>query len=175
MPDKKRFGLNSPRELLAKLDWEMEQCDQLPVPEERVASYRAFNCAVTAWSICDWVWNAAGPELQAQFRAASPFPHSQGSEPLAALVRKESRELAVCQQLANGSKHFIRKQHNDPEVSSERLQSVSLFVSGDGRQQRAIRDFGVFIRDGARTYSDVGLFSRAQKFWHEFFERHQIG
>jgi hypothetical protein len=34
MPDKKRFGLNSPRELLAKLDWEMEQYNQSPAQQE---------------------------------------------------------------------------------------------------------------------------------------------
>lgn len=46
MPNRKRLGLNSPTDLLAKLHWEIVQLG-LPFNEEAVASYRAFNCAVT--------------------------------------------------------------------------------------------------------------------------------
>src|SRR5258707_12318774 len=134
MPDKKRFGLNSPRELLAKLDWEMEQYNQSPAQQEEIASYRAFNCAVTAWSLCDWVWNAASDDLKARFRAASPSSKTDSPEILAALLRAESRELAICHRLANGAKNFVRNQNNDPQVSSLRLQSVSIFVGDDGQE-----------------------------------------
>jgi hypothetical protein len=48
MPDRKRLGLDSPTDLLAKLRWEIVQLG-LPIDEQAVASYRAFNCAVTAW------------------------------------------------------------------------------------------------------------------------------
>jgi hypothetical protein len=85
MPDRKRLGLNSPTDLLAKLDWEIVQLG-LPINEEAVASYWAFNCAVTAWSICDWVWNAAAPDLRERFRAESPNANANGSEPLASLL-----------------------------------------------------------------------------------------
>jgi hypothetical protein len=174
MPNQKRFAMNSPRELLAKLDWEMEEYDKFPILEEVVASYRAFNCAVTAWSICDWVWNAADADRRMGFRATSPCPDAKGAEPLAALIRSESRELAICQQLANGAKHFIRTRHNDPNVSSQRLKSVSFFVSKDGQEQHVIPSHGIFVEDGDRMYSDIGLFSRARDFWHEFFDRYRI-
>ena len=57
MPNRKRLGLDHPRDLLAKLDWELDQLNNL-AQDEMLSSYRAFNCAVTAWSLCDWVWNA---------------------------------------------------------------------------------------------------------------------
>ncbi len=63
MPDRKRLGLENPVDLWSKLQWEIDQLG-VPVDQETVASYRAFNCAVTAWSICDWVWNAAAPDLR---------------------------------------------------------------------------------------------------------------
>jgi hypothetical protein len=173
MPDKKRFGLNSPRELLAKLDWEMEQYNQSPAQQE-IASYRAFNCAVTAWSLCDWVWNAASDDLKAKFRAASPSSKTDSPEILAALLRAESRELAICQQLANGAKHFVRNQNNDPQVSSLRLQSVSIFVGDDGQETRSVPTHGVFVRDDTKLYADISLFSRARDYWHDFFERYQV-
>jgi len=138
-----------------------------------VASYRAFNCAVTAWCICDWVWNAADPDLRERFRAESPNPNATGSEPLASLLREQSRELAICQQLANGSKHFILDRHNDPTVSSYRSAGVSFYLSDDGKGH-SVPTYGVFIEDSDRTYSDLGLFSRARDFWLGFFKRYRL-
>src|SRR3954452_24996657 len=100
MPARKRLGLNRPTDLLAKLHWEIVQLG-LPVNEEAVVSYRAFNCAVTAWSISDWVWNAASAELRQQLRSESPRPEARDAECFASLLRAQSRELAICQQLAN--------------------------------------------------------------------------
>jgi hypothetical protein len=31
---------------------------------------------------------------------------------------------------------------------------------------------GVFIEDSDRIYSDLGLFSRAHDYWHDFFKRY---
>jgi hypothetical protein len=170
MPDRKRLGLNGPTDLLAKLHWEIVQLG-LPVDEEAVASYRAFNCAVTAWSICDWVWSAAAPDLRERFRAESPNAKANGSEPLASLLRAQSRELAICQQLANGSKHFILDKHNDEAVSSYRTPSVSFYLSKNG-ESRTVPTHGVFIEDSDRICSDLGLFSRAHDYWHDFFKRY---
>lgn len=174
MPDRKRLGLEHPSDLLAKLDWELDQFNEPNLEDEMLSSYRAFNCAVTAWSICDWVWNAGSPELKAALRAASPNPSASGSEILAALLRSECRPLAICQQLANGAKHFRKDRHNDPNVVSHRLPGVSLYVSKDGTESRVVSNIGIFIQDGATTYSDIGLFSRARDYWREFFKRFGI-
>jgi hypothetical protein len=170
MPHRKRVGLNSPTDLLAKLHWEIVQLG-LPVNEEAVASYRAFNCAVTAWSISDWVWNAASPDLRQQLRSESPKPEASDAECFASLLREQSRELAICQQLANGSKHFVLDKHNDEAVSSYRTASVSLYLAENG-ESHAVPTHGVFIEDGDRTYSHLGLFSRARDYWHDFFKRY---
>jgi hypothetical protein len=165
MPDRKRLGLENPVDLLSKLQWEVDQLG-VPVDQETVASYRAFNCAVTAWSICDWVWNAAAPDLRERFRAESPNPNANGSEPLALLLREQSRELAICQQLAN-----ILDRHNDATVSSYRSAGVSFYLSDDGKGH-ALPTYCVFIEDSDRTYSDLALFSRARDYWHDFFKRY---
>jgi len=176
MPDRKRLGLDTPRELLAKLDWEIEQASQIEPQEEAVASYRAFNCAVTAWSMCDWIWNSAPEHLRDRFRRESPKPEAEGSEPLAALLRKRSRELAICQQLANGSKHFVLDRYNDPAVSSKRLPSMAYLFSDDGKKSRvAPGPSAVFIEDGTQLYWDVVLFSTVRSFWHDFFDEYGIG
>jgi hypothetical protein len=174
VPNRKRLGLEHPRDLLAKLDWELDQYNNPVQNIESLSSYRAFNCAVTAWSICDWVWNSGGEEVRAAVRAASPNADAKGSEILAALLRSECRELAICQQLANGAKHFRRDRHNDPDVASQRLPGVALYISKDGSDSRVVPNVGVFIQDGSITYSDIGLFSRARDYWQEFFKRFNL-
>jgi hypothetical protein len=169
----KRLGLDSPADLLAKLNWEILQLGHVIIENETVASYRAFNCAVTAWSITDWVWNSAPAQLRERFRAESPNPKARGGEPLASLLRQQCRELAICQQLANGSKHFILDSHNDANISSYRSPSVSFYVSENG-ETRSAPTHGVFINDGTRVYSDVGLFSRAHDHWTAFFARYGV-
>jgi hypothetical protein len=173
MPDRKRLGLNRPTDLLAKLHWEIVQLG-IPIDEQAVASYRAFNCAVTAWSICDWIWNSASADLRKRIRAESPKPRTNSAGCLASLLRQQSRELAICQQLANGSKHFILEGHNDKAVSSYRTASVSLYLSNTG-EERIEHSHGVFVEDGGHVYSDLGLFSRAYDYWREFFSRYGVG
>jgi hypothetical protein len=173
MPDRKRLGLDSPTDLLAKLNWEIVQLG-LPVDLEAVASYRAFNCAVTAWSISDWVWNAASADLRKRLRAESPKPEASDAECFASLLREQCRELAICQQLANGSKHFVLRDHIDKTISSYRSASVAFYLSDDG-EGHAIPTHGVFIEDGGRPYSDLGLFSRARDYWCQFFKRYGVG
>ncbi|WP_342733196.1 hypothetical protein [Bradyrhizobium sp. B117] len=173
MPDRKRFGLDGPSDLLLKLNWEIMQLGQ-PMDQEAIASYRAFNCAVTAWSLCDWTWNSASNGLRKRFRKESPKPSASNSEPLAALLRDQSRELAICQQLANGSKHFVLRDHIDEEISTYRSAAVHLYVSKDG-QSHVVPGHGAFVLDGDHHYSDIGLFSRARDYWVEFFKRYAIG
>jgi hypothetical protein len=173
MSNTKRLGLDSPPDLLAKLHWEIVQLG-LPIDQEAVASYRAFNCAVTAWSICDWVWNATSADLRKRLLAESPDPKGRNAEPLASLLRQQSRELAICQQLANGSKHFnLRDKYDDQTISSYRTASVSFYLSDNG-DGRSVPTHGVFIEDGDRIYSDLGLFSRAHEYWRKFFERYGV-
>jgi hypothetical protein len=102
-------------------------------------------------------WNAANEALRIEIRATSSCPDAKGAEPLAALIRSESRELAICQQLANGAKHFIRTRHNDPNVSSQRLKSVSIFVSKDGQEQHVIPSHGIFVEDGVGCTPTLGF------------------
>ena len=89
------------------------------------------------------------------------------------MLREQSRELAICQQLANGSKHFILDRHNDEAVSSYRTPSVSFYLSENG-ESRTVPTHGVFIQDSDRIYSDLGLFSRANDYWHDFFKRYEF-
>jgi hypothetical protein len=169
--DKKRMGLDSPRDLLGKLQWELNRASEPMSPDE--ASYSAFNCAVTAWSICDWVWSSSSSELRERFISESPGPKRSRAGPLAALVTAECRELEICRQLATGAKHFVVTVFNDPQITSRREPAISLFESKTG-ETKTMKTHAVFVDDGGTLYSDLGLFSRASDYWHAFFRRCEI-
>jgi hypothetical protein len=50
------FALEGCRDVLGKLEWEIEAF--AAEREMPALAYRAFNCAVTAWHLSDWVWKA---------------------------------------------------------------------------------------------------------------------
>jgi hypothetical protein len=60
----------------------------------------AFNAAVTAWHLCDWVFNDMTPEQRAKlnFRNLADLQEH---------VRENCRALYLCRQAATASKHWI--------------------------------------------------------------------
>jgi hypothetical protein len=73
-------------------------------------AYTAFNCAVTAWHMTDWVW----AELdQNQWKEVQEFAGTgcklvaTNPKPLQEYVRRSSHALKLCELLANGSKHCV--------------------------------------------------------------------
>ena len=66
MPHRKRLGLNKPTDLLAKLDWRLSNLLS-PWTMRRSLPTGGFNCAVTAWSITDWVWKVLSTDTRESF------------------------------------------------------------------------------------------------------------
>jgi hypothetical protein len=51
------FALETAWDVYAKLEWEIDGLKAAPLNQNpRELAYRAFNCAVTAWQLSDWVW-----------------------------------------------------------------------------------------------------------------------
>jgi hypothetical protein len=70
-PPDKVFGLAMPHHMLMKLRWEVWQLRSVlakPCQPDAVVepAYHAFNCAVTAWHVTDWIWQSAIPEERAE-------------------------------------------------------------------------------------------------------------
>jgi hypothetical protein len=63
-PPDKVFGLAAPHHMLMKLKWEIFKLRSVVAEPCRPGAeiepgYHAFNCAVTAWHMTDWVWQSA--------------------------------------------------------------------------------------------------------------------
>jgi hypothetical protein len=173
-PLNKRFDLNTPRDLLQKLAWEIEQQSKSHFSSPEEEAYRAWNCAVTAWQISDWVWQAlddAGREL---VRSKSPKPKAEGATPLQTLVMAECREIAICRQLATGSKHFVIDRHDDPEVSSRREPGFHVLWNEKDESFLHVPGIMHFIYDGEKPYAPIALFRRAYEYWDGFLGRFSL-
>lgn len=178
------MGLQSAWDLLRKLDWELQEMTRVHAADVHggrtshgeVGAYRAFNAAVTAWHICDWVWQTAPRELRERLKTDSPEPAAADAGPLMALVLAECREIRICQQLGTGAKHFEVKRRNDPDIvtSFEEAMHLVEFGSGEEKETVFLQGKAVFVKDGTQSYSDLGLFSRALAYWNGFFERYGV-
>ena len=121
------FALATPDHLLMKLWWEIEQLRQsLSVQSDDTAdlhapAYHAFNCAVTAWHMVDWVWQSTDASGRAAILSRLGLVPSAPKKDFSAFNRelmKRYRPLHLCRQVATGSKHKIVENYPDPNVTA---------------------------------------------------------
>ena len=73
------FALATPQHMLTKLAWEIRQLRESLSPNDSgfvwplVPAYHAYNSAVTAWHLVDWVWCTADQESRAQIAEKFQF------------------------------------------------------------------------------------------------------
>src|ERR1700690_2726829 len=105
------FGLQTAANLFRKLLWERDQLHRAMAPEnyrypDVTPIYLAFNCAITAWHLIDWIWADATDEQKEKLAATYGFQQSEGLGTFKNALLKMIPELAACSDIANGSKHF---------------------------------------------------------------------
>ena len=117
--------------------------------------YRAWNCAITAWHITDWVWENFSDELRKELRTKDVFEFQE-------YVRSQCPALKLCYQIATGSKHFLMKNNNtDPIVSA-------LISDGQGY------DCGnPIIMEGSTEHPADKVFFEAQVWFETFLSKKQ--
>jgi hypothetical protein len=172
-PPDQVFALATPAHLLSKLSWELRQLRKAlasksdDVWENHVRAYHAFNFAVTAWHLTDWVWATAPDDLKRQI-SDSLGQCSNLSEFKQALARR-ARAIRICQQIANGSKHMILS-YPDPTV---RVEVVSQYVPPLAGTMQAGDPLGKYelhlmIWDKHVQRSAVDVFDEAFQNWCDF-------
>ena len=155
------FALQSGSDLLAKLEWEIEQLRQHVggLSAEPIA-YAAFNCAVAAWQMVDWAWCDDHPGRAPKGREVEEFGDR---------LRAESRALDICESLANSAKHRARRQKQiNAAVSTRMAAAIQHFRCGDpcGRALSAYEwRLTVTFRD--QQLPLLGVFDEALAFWNQ--------
>jgi hypothetical protein len=160
--------------MLMKLRWEIDQLRKsLSAQTDQDAhlhapAYHAFNCAVTAWHLADWVWQSIDAEGHA-FILSKLAVAPTGKKDFGLFTRelmRRHRALHICRQLATGSKHKIVEMHPDPAVRAERAWDSEPMRVGSGVGSRLVSySIRLSIRDGEESRPALEVFDDAAQTW----------
>ena len=177
-PDKV-FMLATPAHMLQKFHWEIHTLKKALTdkPEHlghiHAPSYCAFNCAVTAWHIADWVWQS--PDANQEdllLRLGIPFTvdDKKNFSAFQNGIRQKSRSIHICRQLAIGSKHMIVTSHPDPTVTVDMRWETKAAKFGEAKfgDPFAASVYHLIVVDNQEEHSAVDVFERAFKDWQRF-------
>jgi hypothetical protein len=134
------FGMNQPQHMITKLYVEIQQLteslsvwtksESFPTP-----LFIAWNAAVTAWHLTDWLW-ASNQDTRVllskrygfNYDEATDNGREKGLQKFQKIVREKCRELHICEEIANASKH-MRRRTNDKDISTEGLPAVNVLCA----------------------------------------------
>jgi hypothetical protein len=168
------FVLATPQHMLNKLRWELGQFRKT-ISDQREdfaaildAGYRAFNCAVTAWHCADWAWGYSDRHIRStladRFSLTLCGRDRTDREVFFNAICKQSRDLQICRDIANSSKHL----RLDKPVERGFRPEV---VYSDGAGGIGYSHFSVMIEDSERggpTPLDR-IFERAFDYWEHLY------
>jgi hypothetical protein len=160
---KQTFGYTDCRDLVEKLDREIDRYSAVAGNNEKLEpeallnlvhqlTDSAFNAAVTAWQIGDWVFN----DMTSQQRCKLGFKKVGDVQKFA---REQCRALHLCRHAATASKHWIVSEYADP--------TVQVIVTGEG-------GWTVYFIDGDRKMRADLVFMIARDFWYHFIRDNEI-
>lgn len=151
-PPPQTFGFESCVDLVWKLYWEIERLHHATPHNVIDMKCFAFNAAVTAWALTDWVFLEMTPAQRDRHGAGSLSEFQK-------LARKQCRALHFCRQIATASKHRTVILHADRGVSTD----ISVTpVPGE------FGTWEIVIRDGAATHLAVDVLEQARLYWYRF-------
>jgi hypothetical protein len=93
-------------------NWEIERLKQATPHDIIDMKCFAFNAAVTAWQLTDWVFEDMTDDQRRLFKVSRLTD-------LQNLARDQCRALHLCRQIATASKHRNVRMHYDPNVSTK--------------------------------------------------------
>ena len=161
------FRLSTPMHLLDKLWWEIAGFKRAQRSESQfkylLPAYHAFNCAVTAWHMTDWVWEYA--DAESRVALASKYKIKGTSlRSFQKAVARANRSINACQEIANGSKHReVRRLQANPHVRAEVVWAE--LEKGDVGERRFGSVWQIRDEDGVRPALQV--FKEAADYWRE--------
>jgi hypothetical protein len=163
----KTFGLRTPRHLHDKLTYDIARLRSAQSSDD--ARYAAFDCAVDAWHLTDWVLQAVDEAAhmrltgkpKGDFHAAKAFVEERDAELPA---------LKYCRDLANGVKHFsLRATHSMQNVASGATVRFT-FASGAEEGGVGVISAGpiAYVVIDDENHNVIDLFEDMRSQWRQF-------
>jgi hypothetical protein len=147
------FSFENSVDLVWKLDWEITRLLHATPGDIIDMKCFAFNAAVTAWQLADWVFLDMTSQ-QKQSRGVSKLLDLQN------IVRGECRALHLCSRIATASKHRFVTSHHDPKVSTA--------VRSAGSMNGQFAKWELLIFDGDKEHAACDVFEEARQYWYRF-------
>ena len=181
------YGLETFRDLLEKLEW--EQCGLKAASEQKPTDptelyFRAFNTAMTAWHLADWVWSDMTPaqrqQLETDWKVRLQVDSNDGGA-FRGELRKVNRELAICREIATASKHVEITNSRDEIIDTVASAKTSIVHNSDGEQIQINGQFVLVtkwklkVQDGDKKRDFIQIVDQAIKFWIAFIDERGIG
>jgi hypothetical protein len=155
------FAYENCQDLVEKLDREIDRYCEVAGNDDTGANVltlvhqltdSAFNAAVTAWHLCDWVFNDLTLEQRREL----------GLKKLSKLqdhAKEQCRALYLCRYAATASKHWLVERNPDPTIQV-------VVAHEDGWTI-------YFVDDGKKTPAEQ-VFMAARDFWDQFIRANGI-
>ena len=147
------FGFENCVDLVWKLYWEIVRLQQATPQDVIDMKCFAFNAAVTAWHLTDWVFSDMTP-------AQRNHHHVRSLAEFQNLARNQCRALHLCRQIATASKHRRVTLHVDHSVIAD----VSLTNKSEGQ----FGTWEIVIRDGSTTLLAIDVLEEARLYRYRF-------
>lgn len=170
------------RDVLRKLEWEQRGLKVASAQEPTELYFRAFNAAVTAWHLADWVWmdmtKAQRQQLETDWGTELNVGDDKGGN-FRRELRQRNREIAICREIATASKHVEVSQSPDRTIDTVASARTSRDIS-DGEAVMAGKGFIVVpswklkVQDGSKRQDFVEIIDLVIEFWRDFIDRRGI-
>lgn len=176
------FGMDHPQHMWTKLAWELNALmGAMSVWEDNKAApeplFHAFNTAVTAWHLTDWLWQydcATRKKLATKFQfvfECTPTGIKRGLEKFQEAVVLHCDELKVCREIANGSKH-MRKNKVDKNIKAQAVWAKAIDGAGFAKPDDLVMSLRVTHND-KETDAELA-FIEAAGFWEKLMNELNI-
>ncbi|HEY3776893.1 MAG TPA: hypothetical protein VGL35_02420 [Rhizomicrobium sp.] len=170
-PPAKAFDLATPSHVYWKLLWELSNLKRSKAEEDKReelrfnSAYHAFNFAVTAWHLIDWVWHGTDDSGRKYISEYFGGIELKRRGQLFEAIAEKYRAIHICGQIANGSKHFA------PWGEDPAIEAKVLWIESDGEAQpdhqaRFSFQKKLAIRDGDEDFRPaLDVFKEAVRNW----------
>lgn len=125
---RKTFGLATTQDVLEKLRWEIERFKH--TEDLRQQRFNAWNCAVTAWAVVDWIYNSWSVDQKVKMSLLIGAGITKKKGPLHQYLFDRFPVLRLARQMATGSKHRIVKEWNIETVYDVASTEPTIMVVG---------------------------------------------
>ncbi|MCP8892902.1 hypothetical protein [Sphingomonas faeni] len=149
------FGISSAAAMLKKAEREYHRFVGAADNDDRRDA--AINCALTQWHVTDWLWVALEKDdTNEEIRRVFGITEARMTKKLfLAAVERDCPEIALCQSVANGSKHVLWGSH---------VKSLEKSLLDNGTMPQ-VADDPLYIYSKGQPVEAAKVFYKVQDYW----------